>query len=61
VNGIANNGVISGQVFKNDFNTAWLKEGTDEDFYLYKNGDTFGTGVNSATDIVGYGSLATGG
>jgi uncharacterized membrane protein len=58
VNGIANNGVLAGQIFQADFHYAWLKQGPDEDFYLQNNqaiGDTFGTGVNSATDIIGYG------
>jgi hypothetical protein len=53
VNGIANSGVITGQVFQADFNQAWFTAGTDEDFYL-DNQDTFGTGVNSGTDVVGY-------
>lgn len=61
VNGIANSGVIAGQVFQADFNQAWFKAGTDEDFYMDvpagNNGaDTFGTGVNSGTDVVGYDS-----
>ncbi len=60
VNGIANSGVITGQVFQADFNQAWFKAGTDEDFYMQfaglNGGDTFGTGVNSGTDVVGYGS-----
>lgn len=60
VNGIANNGVITGQVFSHDFNKTWLKEGTDQDFYMNipsgnTGSDTVGTGVNSATDVVGYG------
>ena len=60
VNSISNNGIIAGQVFQADFNQAWLKEATDEDFYMdvapgNGGGDTFGTGLNSATDIVGYG------
>jgi uncharacterized membrane protein len=59
VNGIANSGVITGQVFQADFNQVWFKAGTDEDFYMDvpagNNGnDTFGTGVNSGNDIVGY-------
>jgi len=59
VNGIANSGFITGQVFQADFNQAWFKAGTDEDFYMQfsglNGGDTFGTGVNSGTDVVGYG------
>ena len=59
VNGISNNGIISGQVFQADFNMAWLKKATDEDFYEYfqapaTGSDSFGTGVNSATDVIGY-------
>lgn len=61
VNAIANSGVIVGQVFDADFNQAWYKAGTDEDFYMdvtadTAGGDTFGTGVNSGNDIVGYDS-----
>lgn len=60
VNGISNNGIIVGQVFSHDFNTAWLKESTDQDFWRLTppgggGSDTFATGVNSATDVVGYG------
>lgn len=62
VNGISNNGVISGNVFQADFFMAWFKEAKDEDFedfYEYfpstqTGGDTYGTGVNSKTDTVGY-------
>lgn len=56
VNGIANSGVISGQLFQADNFQAWFKAGTDEDFYLRNpgGGDTYGTGVNSGNDIVGY-------
>jgi hypothetical protein len=61
VNGIANSGVITGQVFQADFNQAWYKAGTDEDFYMdvtadTAGGDTFGTGVNSGNDVIGYDS-----
>jgi hypothetical protein len=53
VNGISNNGIITGQTFSHDFNQAWLKEGTDQDFYMNipsgnTGSDTFGTAVNSA-------------
>lgn len=56
VNGIANSGVIVGEVFENDFFNAWFKQGTDEDFFLRfpSGGDTFATGVNSGADMVGY-------
>jgi hypothetical protein len=59
VNGIANNGFISGQVFQADFWMAWFKNAADEDFYEYHSaqstgGDTYGTGVNSSADTVGY-------
>jgi len=59
VNGIANNGFISGQVFQADFWMAWFKNGSDEDFYEFHSsttngGDTFGTGVDSNADVVGY-------
>ena len=60
VNGISNNGIIAGQVFQNDWNQAWLKQSSDEDFFMaIRPGsigtDTFATAVNSATDMVGYG------
>jgi hypothetical protein len=59
VNGIANSGVIVGQVFDADFNQAWFKAGIDEDFFRYPGGtsglDTFATGVNSGNDVVGQG------
>ncbi len=57
VNGIANSGVLTGELFQDDFFEAWFKAGTDEDFYM-KNGDSFGTGVNSGHDVVGYTSLS---
>ena len=61
VDGISNNGILSGHVFQADFHQAWLKAGTDEDFYMdtptgLNGNDTFGTGLNSATDIIGYDS-----
>jgi hypothetical protein len=61
VNGIANSGVIVGQVFQADFFNAWFKQGTDQDFFMQfasglNGGDTFAMGVNSGADIVGYGS-----
>lgn len=59
VNGIANTGVISGQLFQSDFNMAWFKRATDEDFFMKfpsgnTGGDTFGLGVNAKADMVGY-------
>ena len=57
VNGIANSGVITGQLFQDDNNQAWFKSGTDQDFYMNSGthgSDTFGTGVNSGNDVVGY-------
>ncbi len=59
VNGIANSGVISGQLFQSDFMMAWFKQSTDEDFFMNfpsgnTGGDTFGLGVNSKADVVGY-------
>ena len=57
VTGISNNGILSGQVFKADFWEAWMKQSTDEDFYLNttnNSGDTFGTGLNSNVDTIGY-------
>jgi hypothetical protein len=62
VNGISNNGILSGQVFKADFWQAWMKSSADEDFYMNvpsgNNGDdTFGTGLNSNVDTIGYTGL----
>ncbi|SRR6266404_5769172 len=59
VNGIANNGVLVGEVFQADFHNAWFKEATDADFFMdvlpNNNGtDSFGMGVNSGRDVVGY-------
>jgi len=59
VNGITNVGYIAGRMFQADFNMAWFKSGTDEDFFMKvpsgNNGnDTFATGVNSKADVVGY-------
>lgn len=53
VNGIANSGVITGEMFQADRFYAWFKQGSDDDFFLYKNTDTFAMGVNSNADIVG--------
>ncbi|HSB74491.1 MAG TPA: hypothetical protein VLC12_02510 [Terriglobales bacterium] len=66
VNGIANNGALSGSVFQSDFFMAWFKQGADEDFYEYftapgtTGGDTYGTAVDSSTDVVGYATSAGG-
>lgn len=54
VNGISNNGFLSGQNFYHDFDSAWFKSAKDEDFYLFNSGDTVGTGVNSNGDVIGY-------
>lgn len=63
VNGIANSGVIVGQVFAADFNQAWYKAGKDEDFFMESpnNGDNFATGVNSSNDMAGYQATIGGG
>ena len=60
VNGVSNNGIIVGEAFRNDFWTGWLKESTDDDFFLYRSGDTRATGVNKITDIVGWGTSVSG-
>ena len=52
VNGIANSGVIAGQLFEDDNFQAWFKQGTDQDFFMDRT-DTFAYGVNSNADIVG--------
>ena len=53
VNGISNNGFLSGTNFYNDFVSAWFKSATDEDFYPLTK-DTNGTAVNSNSDVIGY-------
>jgi hypothetical protein len=61
VNGIANSGVIAGQLFQDDNFQAWFKAGTDQDFYMNPGthgSDTFGTGINSGNDVVGYTGLS---
>jgi hypothetical protein len=54
VNGVSNNGFLSGQNFYHDFDSAWFKSATDEDFYLFNSRDTVGTGVNSNGDVIGF-------
>lgn len=54
VNGIANSGVISGQLFQDDNFQAWFKQGTDQDFFLDGGTEDFGYGVNSNADLVGF-------
>lgn len=66
VNGIANSGVIVGQLFNADFNQAWYKAGADQDFFMNissgnAGADTFALGVNSNDDIVGYSPGSGGG
>lgn len=53
VNGISNNGYLSGTNFYHDFISAWFKSATDEDFYSL-NTDTDGTAVNNNSDVIGY-------
>jgi hypothetical protein len=59
VNGISNNGILSGVVFQSDFFQAWMKESTDQDFFTYPTVtqccDTTGTGVNNNVDMIGFG------
>jgi hypothetical protein len=54
VNGVSNNGFLSGQNFYHDFDSAWFKSAKDEDFYLFNSRDTVGTGVNSNGDVIGF-------
>ena len=53
VNGISNNGYLSGTSLHQNFVSAWVKNGTDEDFYPLTT-DTTGTAVNSNADTIGY-------
>ena len=59
VNGISNNGFLSGTNFYHDFVSAWFKSATDEDFYPVTK-DTNGTAVNSNADTIGYFSSGKG-
>jgi hypothetical protein len=54
VNGISNNGFLTGQNFYQDFDSAWFKSATDVDFYRFNSRDTVGTSVNSNGDLIGY-------
>ena len=62
VTGISNNGILTGIIFEADFWQA-LAEESHRPGFLYglphcNNGaDSFGTGINSATDVIGYTSL----
>jgi uncharacterized membrane protein len=58
VNGIANSGVITGELFQDDNFQAWFKAGTDQDFYMKNGIDSFGTGINSGNDVLGYTNLS---
>jgi hypothetical protein len=53
VNGVSNNGYLSGQSFYQGYLSAWFKSGTDEDFYPLNNA-VVGTGVNSNADVIGF-------
>lgn len=53
VNGISNNGFLSGTNFFHDFVSAWFKSAKDVDFYPLTK-DTDGTAVNSNSDVIGY-------
>ena len=54
INGISNLGVIVGNLFRQDFQNAWQKAGSDLDIYKRINGlDTLLNGVNGRDDVVG--------
>lgn len=53
VNGVSNNGFLSGQNFYQGHVTAWFKSAKDEDFYPLNN-DVVGTAVNSNSDVIGF-------
>ena len=53
VNGVSNNGFLSGQNFYKGHVTAWFKSAKDEDFYPLNN-DVVGTAVNSNSDVIGF-------
>jgi len=58
VTGISNTGVLAGLLFQSDFWQAWMKAGTDQDFFTYPTVnqccDTTAMGVNSAVDMIGF-------
>jgi hypothetical protein len=60
INGISNNGNMVGQTFRNDFWNGFFKKGTDKDYWTYQSLDTFTTGVNNNTDVVGIGAAEVG-
>ena len=54
INGISNLGVIVGSLFRQDFQNAWQKAGSDLDVFQRINGrDTLLNGVNGRDDVVG--------
>jgi hypothetical protein len=53
VNGISNNGFLSGQNFDQGHVTAWFKSAKDEDFHPLNN-DVVGTAVDSNSDVIGF-------
>ena len=53
VNGVSNNGYLSGQNEYQGYGTAWFKSAKDEDFYPL-NSDVVGTAVNSNSDVIGF-------
>jgi hypothetical protein len=59
VNGISNNGYLSGTTITNNSQDAWFKSATDEDFYT-QSGGTNGTAVNINSDVIGYSSSGKG-
>ncbi len=53
VNGISNNGYLSGTTLYKNFFNGWFKSGTDEDFYPVTTNLT-GTAVDNNSDVIGY-------
>jgi uncharacterized membrane protein len=63
VYGISNNGIIVGSAWRTMGIPMWagyLKQGITDDFFVKTQDDTFPTGINNATDIVGFGVYGTG-
>ena len=58
VTSISNTGVLAGLLFQSDYWQAWMKAGTDQDFFTYPTViqccDTSATGVNSNVDMIGF-------
>ena len=64
VYGIANSGVIVGTAWRSfgliPMWVGYMKQASDQDFFLRTQDDTWATGVNNTVDIIGYGVYGVG-